>query len=179
MWHVWPKSRYHLIEANEDCRPQLERTGFSFDIALLADKEKDVTYHKCQTGSGEGNSMYREQTVYPFAATAARTKTLDSLLLGDTFYDLIKIDAQGSEIDIIKGGLAIVSQATLVQVECQIQGYNMGAPLAIETINLMDTLGFRLYDIIESHFNSRGMLIQTDFLFARKDCGLFDLKVLS
>ncbi len=178
MWHVWPESHYHLIEANEDCRPQLTQTGFPFDIALLAESEKDVTYHKCQTGSGEGNSMYPEASVYPFAATAARTKTLDSLL-GDRRFDMVKIDAQGSEIDVMKGGESIICAATLVQLECQVQSFNAGAPLAIETINYMDSLGFRLYDIIESHFNSRGMLIQTDFLFARKDCGLFDLKVLS
>lgn len=178
MWHVWPESRYHLIEANEDCRPQLERTGFKFDIALLSDIEKDVTYHKCQTGSGEGNSMYPEKTVYPFAATSARTKTLTQVL-GNQVFDFIKLDAQGSELSIIQGGESIIRAGTLVQVECQIQQYNAGSPLAIEVINHMDDLGFRLYDVIESHFNSRGMLIQTDFLFARKDCGLFGLKVLS
>ncbi len=179
MWHVWPEARFHLVEGNEDCRPQLAATGFTHAIALLSDQEKDVVYHKCQTGSGEGNSVYREASQYPFNPTIVRTKTLDSLLLGDTFYDLIKIDAQGSELDIVRGGATVISQATLVQLECQIQSYNAGAPLAIDAINLMDSLGFRLYDITEYHLNSRSMLIQADLLFARKDCGLFDLKVLS
>lgn len=178
MWHVWPDARYHLIEANEDCRPQLTATGFPFDIALLSDQAKDVTYHKCQTGSGEGNSMYPEASVYPFVATPAQTLRLDDLSAGRTF-DLVKIDAQGSELDIVRGGLNLIGRATLVQLECQIQPYNRGAPSAYESIAYMDSIGFRLYDIIESHFNNRQMLIQADFLFARKDCGLFDLKVLS
>lgn len=179
MWHVWPKAQYHLIEANEDCRSQLIRTGFKYDIALLSDSIKDVTYHKCQTGSGEGNSIYPEASVYPFAPTVARTQTLDNLLPNDATYDLIKVDAQGSDLDILKGGLSIVSRAHLIQLECQLQAFNTDAPLAPEVIAYMDSIGFRWYDITETHINSRGMLIQADLLFARKDSPLFGLKVLS
>lgn len=178
MWHVWPDALYRLVEANEDCRPQLFATGFPFDIALLSDSERDVTYHKCQTGSGEGNSIYPEASAYPFAATAARTVRLDDLLPGQTF-DFLKLDCQGAEVSILKGGLDIVSRATLIQLEVGVQSYNIGSPSVLETMTYMDSLGFRLYDITEYHLNSRQMLIQADLLFARKDSGLFDLKVLS
>ncbi len=178
MWHIWPDARFHLIEGNTDCAPQLAATGFPFDIALLSDSVKDVTYHKCQTGSGEGNSIYREASAYPFESTTVRTQTLDALAGGHP-YDFLKLDCQGSEGDVIRGGLETVGRATIVQLECQIQSYNAGAPLAIDAINLMDSLDFRLYDITEYHLNSRSMLIQADFLFVRKDSGLFDLKVLS
>ncbi len=178
MWHVWPDAQYHLIEGNEDCRHKLAETGFSFDIALLSDSVKDVTYHKCQMGSGEGNSMYPERSIYPFSAEVARTQRLDNLLPGQTF-DFVKLDCQGSELDVLRGGLDIVSRAVLVQLECQIQQYNAQAPLAIEAIAYMDSIGFRLYDIVEYHLNSRQMLIQVDFLFARKDLGVFNLSILS
>jgi len=179
MWHVWPNAQYHLIEANEDCRPQLARTGFEYDIALLSDSVRDVIYHKCQTGSGEGNSIYLEASIYPFVPTLARTQTLDSLLPKDAIYDLIKVDAQGSDLDVIKGGLSIVSRAHIVQLECQIQQYNQSAPLALEVLNYMDSIGFRLYDIGEFHHTSRNMLNQADFIFARKDSPLFGLKNLT
>lgn len=178
MWHVWPEASYHLIEGNSDCVPQLSRTGFTFDIALLADSAKNVIYHKCQTGSGEGNSMYREASAYPFAETKVRTQTLDDLV-GDKVFDFLKLDVQGAEVSVLKGGQRVLAGVNLVQLECQIQSYNIESPTAAETIAYMDSIGFRLYDIIESHFNSRGMLIQSDFLFARKECGLFDLKVLT
>lgn len=178
MWHVWPDAQYHLIEANEDCRHRLAETGFSFDIALLSDSVKEVTYHKCQTGSGEGNSMYPEASVYPFSPEVARTQRLDDVVRGQTF-DMLKLDCQGSELDVLRGGLDIVSRATLVQLEVGVQPYNIGAPSVLEAMVYMDTLGFRLYDITEYHLNSRSMLIQADLLFARKDSGLFDLKNLS
>ncbi len=179
MWHVWPEARFHLIEGNADCAPQLAATGFLFDIALLSDSVKDVTYHKCQTGSGEGNSIYREATDYPFAPTTVQTKTLDQLT-GNQVFDFIKVDAQGSELDILDGMKpASFHATTLFQLECQVQSYNPGAPTAAEVISYMDNNDFRLYDIVEYHLNSRQMLIQADLLFARKDCGLFDLKVLS
>jgi FkbM family methyltransferase len=178
MWHVWPDAQYHLVEGNEECRYKLSETGFSFDIALLSDQVKEVIYHKSQTGSGEGNSMYPEKSVYPFSPEVVRTQRLDNLLSGQTF-DLVKIDAQGSELDIVRGGLDLIGRTMLVQLECQVQTYNAGAPTAAESIIYMDSIGFRLYDITEYHLNSRQMLIQADFLFARKDSGLFDLQVLS
>ena len=178
MWHVWPEASYTLIEGNDECIPRLNATGFPYHIALLSDSVKDVTYHKSQTGSGEGNSIYREATDYPFKPTTIQTKKLDELMAYQVF-DFVKIDAQGSELDILKGGANLIEGVNLVQLECQVQSYNPGAPSLLEVITYMDSLGFRVCDIIESHFNSRGMLIQTDFLFARKDCGLFDLKVLT
>lgn len=178
MWHVWPDAQYHLIEANADCTPQLARTGFKYDIALLSDRAKDVMYHKCQTGSGEGNSMYKENSVYPFKSEWARTKTLNQVA-GDRVFDMIKIDAQGSDLDVLLGGSRIYPKATVIQLECQIQQYNESAPLASEVIAYMDNNGFRLFDIGEYHYNSRNMLIQADFIFAGKDSGLFGLKVLT
>jgi len=185
MWHVWPNAQYHLIEANEDCVPQLARTGFKYDIALLSDRAERVAYHKCQTGSGEGNGVFKENSAYPFVSTQLTTVSLDWWLGGSKpaaeriVYDFIKIDAQGSELKILKGGEIAARQAHVIQLECQIQSYNEDAPLAAETIAYMDSIGFRLYDIIERHDNSRGMLLQADFLFARKDSPLFGLKVLT
>ncbi len=184
MWHVWPNSVFHLIEANEDCVPQLKQTGFMYHIALLSDKVEEVEYHKCQTGSGEGNGIYKENSVYPFVSVKQTTKTLldavRTVPLGIIpIYDLVKIDVQGNEINVMKGGESVIKATHVIQLECQIQSYCSGAPLAHETIAYMDSIGFRLYDIIERHDNSRGMLLQADFLFARKDSPLFGLKVLT
>ncbi len=183
MWHVWPNAAFHLIEANEDCVPQLEQTGFKYDIALLDNESHERTYHKCQTGSGEGNGLFKENSVYPFASVKLKTKTLNDTLRAPDgtlpTFDMVKLDVQGAELKVIDGGMAIIKAAHIVQLECQIQSYNENAPLAHHVISYMDSIGFRLYDIIERHDNSRGMLLQADFLFARKDSPLFGLKVLT
>lgn len=174
MWHTWPNAKYVLVEGNSDCEEKLRSTGFEYHIALLSDREKEVEYYKSGTGSGEGNSIYREKTNYPFSSTKVTTKTIGQVV-GNQQFDLIKVDAQGSELDIIKGSPHIFASAKIVQLECQIQSYNDGAPKAQDVINLMDVLGFRLYDIVEFHYSNINMLIQADFLFARKDSGLFDI----
>lgn len=174
MWHTWPDAQYHLIEANEQCIPQLDKTGFRYDIALLSDREEKVPYHKCLTGSGEGNGVYEENSPYPFECFIYPTHILNKIYAGER-PELIKIDAQGYEIKILEGGWDIARGAHIIQLECQIQQYNVGAPLAVEVISYMDKNGFRLYDIGEYHYTSQGMLNQVDFIFANKLSPLFGL----
>ena len=57
--------------------------------------------------------------------------------------------------------------------------YNKGAPETLEILNFMDRLGFKIFDITEthrkplrsgedSHAGGSGVLFQLDFLFVRK-----------
>lgn len=177
MWHIWPDSKFHLIEADEDCIPHLKATGFDYNIALLSDKVEEVPFYKCQTGSGEGNSMFKENSIYPFTETKKQSYRLKDMAI--PFCEFIKVDAQGAELRIINGGVELFKAAHVIQLECQIQSYNEGAPHAIGVINYMDKLGFRIYDISEYHYNRYNMLLQADFVFVRKDSSLFGLKVLT
>ncbi|TWW08801.1 hypothetical protein E3A20_20720 [Planctomyces bekefii] len=185
VWHTWPDAEYWLIEANLDCAEHLEKTGFDYCIRLLGKEIKKVNYYKCQTGSGEGNSIYKEQTHYPFKEEEVWMTTLDHTANTRVFnppipsYDLIKIDAQGAELDIINGGVETIQKAHIVQLECQIQNYNAGAPLMIDVINRMAELGFRVYVIGEYHYNSLNMLIQADLIFVQKNSPLFAVTNLS
>lgn len=182
VWHVWPEARFHLIEANEDCVPYLKETGFTYDIAFLSAKAESVVYHKCQTGSGEGNGMYRENSVYPFMAEIKETKRLDDLTHpkgGIVLYDFIKLDCQGAELKVIAGGQGLITQAHVVQLETQVQDYNEGAPRIAEVIARMGELGFRVYDFGEFHYTSRGMLNQVDVIFVRADSPLFTVRPLT
>jgi len=181
MWHVWPEAKFHLIEANEECEPYLQTTGFTYDIALLSDKVESVVYHKCQTGSGEGNGLFKENSVYPFIATVKETTRLDDLF-GATApghqptrgsFSFIKLDCQGAELKVIAGGVNLIREAHVVQLETQIQDYNEGAPRMAEVIARMAELGFRIYDIVDFHLNSKNMLIQADLIFVQADSLLF------
>lgn len=176
---IWPNAEMLSIEANEDCREQLAQKGRPFEIALLSSSSMDRIYNKCQTGCGEGNSLFKENSVFPFEQVMVRTKTLKEVVENRTF-DFVKIDCQGAESSIMEGGQETIRAAQVVLLECQIQEYNQGAPFLIDVIKTMqEDYGFRLYDIVDSHYNSRNMLIQSDLLFATENSPLFSLKILS
>jgi hypothetical protein len=93
--------------------------------------------------------------------------TLDTLFPDKTF-DFIKIDCQGTELDILKGGKALVDRATVLLLECPFAGqYNEGCPSFCEYIQYMDSNGFAPFDISEIHMIGN-VMGQIDILFVRK-----------
>ncbi len=175
---TWPTAQYHLIEADEDCEPWLKESGFTYDIALLGGEEKEASYYRCQTGCGEGNGIYPENSPYPFEPVKRQMKRLDDVVAGRQF-DFIKMDCQGSELDILRGGQETIKHAHVIQLESQVQEYNEGAPFFENVMLATRHWGFRLFDIVDFHYNSRGMLIQVDGLFVKYDSPLFKVRPLS
>lgn len=182
--HIWPAAKVLMIEANEDCTPQLDKAllrmsgGDSYAIALLDSTERKASYHKCTTGCGEGNGLFKENSVFPFETMERQTQTLNSIV-GERTFDFVKLDCQGAEIKVLEGGWNVLRTAQIVQLETQVQDYNEGAPRIDEVMRYMGDRGFRLYDIADFHHNSRQMLIQVDLLFARQDSPLFTIRPLS
>ena len=78
--------------------------------------------------------------------------------------DLIKMDVQGSELDILEGGKKILSQAKYLIVELQHIEYNDNAPLFEESIATIEKSGWKL---INSKFSSSDYSIDADYLFER------------
>jgi len=158
LWHAeakqqWPDAYMYSIEANFDCEPWLQKLGHDYKICLLTKDENNYDYHKKIYGEsredainnavhGSGNSIYLEKTEF-FADGLYETEeikgtTLDSLF-EDTSFDLIKIDTQGSELDIIKGGMNLVSRAKGLILEITHDPpYNEGAPTYGETATFLN-----------------------------------------
>ena len=110
--------------------------------------------------------MYQEKSQF-FSENKKITlpvKTLDSL--GERF-DLIKMDTQGSELDIIKGGLETVASCSFLQIELGVLKHNKGAPLAAEVTSYLNEIGFYFYEIL-AHFYWGGRLSHYDALFVNK-----------
>ena len=87
----------------------------------------------------------------------------------DRRYGLIKLDVQGAEIEVLKGGEALVRRCAFVLLEMPFMGtYNHGAPSFLEYMTYLDQLGFVPYDLPEMH-REAGVLLQVDVLFIRRD----------
>jgi FkbM family methyltransferase len=167
---IFPNSYYYLIEGNDSCEVVLETLNVDYSICLLSDYEKEVDFYiRKNEPRCTGNSIYRENTSFydddQITILKKQTKTLSNVLNNQTF-DLIKIDVQGSEIDIINGGIDIIKSAKGVLMEISLVEYNQNAPVKEFVYEYMTNLGFIPVETI-SNINHpiTHELIQQDILF--------------
>jgi len=74
-----------------------------------------------------------------------RTVTLDSLGIKP---DFIKADTEGSDLEILQGGIETMKSALGIRVEVEFQELFSGAPLFHETDAFMKEHGFTLFDMM-------------------------------
>lgn len=171
---AFPDSYIFSIEASPNCEPQLKNVTSNYYIGLLAKDNKTYDFY---TRKGDptstSNSIHRELTPF-FSDDQIEIKKrqgvpLDNLFTEDSKFDLIKIDTQGSELDIISGGMTLCKQAEGIMLEVSLVPYNEGSPLKDEVLSFMDNIGF--YPAEELGYNHHpitGELIQIDLLFLKK-----------
>jgi len=171
--NIFPNSYYYLVEGSESCEVVLETFNVDYSICLLSDSEKEVDFYiRKNEPRCTGNSIYRENTSFydddQIIVEKKQTKTLSNLLNNQTF-DLIKIDVQGSEIDIINGGLDIIKEAKGILMEVSLMEYNQNAPTKEFVYEYMDNLGFKPVELIGNiNHPLTYELIQQDILFLNK-----------
>jgi FkbM family methyltransferase len=171
--NIFPNAYYYLIEGSEHCEVILSTLNVDYSITLLSDFEKQVEFYiRKHEPRCTGNSIYREKTSFydddQIIVENKYTKTLKSLL-GNKIFDLIKIDVQGSEIDIINGGLDIIKEAKGILMEVSLMEYNKNSPTKEFVYEYMDNLGFKPVELIGNiNHPLTYELIQQDILFLNK-----------
>jgi hypothetical protein len=86
----------------------------------------------------------------------------------DSEFDLIKIDTQGSELDIISGGRNLCSKAKGILLEVSLTQYNENSPLISEVHEFMHNFGYEPKEILGvGHHPKTGKLIQNDILYIK------------
>lgn len=174
---VYPDSNVLSIEGNPSCEIDLKSTNPNYLISLLGSEEEEkILYVNKDYDKCTGSSIYKETTDFYLDCNeiTVKSKTLDSLNMN---FDLIKIDVQGSELDILKGGIKTIVDCEYLLVELSVKNYNQGSSSADEVIIFLSNLGFKIYDIF-SHFYFNDKLTQIDFLFlnSRKNSDKFEIK---
>ena len=83
--------------------------------------------------------------------------------------DLIKIDTQGSEIDILKGGGETLKNCKFIYLECPFGAkYNQNNLNILDYINYLNQLGYTPHEISQIHYY-HGYLSHLDILFVKND----------
>jgi FkbM family methyltransferase len=168
----WLQSYFVLVEANPDCEPFLKATGAEYYIQVLSDRVREVQFFSRKGSTADtGDSYYREKTPFysdeNLVTRIFQATTLDLLFLHREF-ELLKLDVQGAELDILRGGPVLVSKANALLLEIPLEEYNEGAPTKKEIEEYVRSLGFSkdylLGDIV--HPINRNV-IQQDILYVR------------
>jgi FkbM family methyltransferase len=174
---VWSNCPVFMIEANPLHEHQLRSMTLGMEdeylIAALGDEEREVTFYtRSDKPHTEGNSYYKENNYWDIPQLVQESKVtlqkLDNLFEDDSVFDIIKVDTQGSEIDILKGGKDLVSKAQAIILEVSFIPYNEGAPDSQETIEYMNEIGFEERMSVGEHYDG-DTIVQKDLLFTNKE----------
>lgn len=155
---VWPSAEYVLFDAFEPTASVYEAYGLRYHIGVLSDQDGRIVKYYQNDLQSAGNSYYKENndTVFPPERFFLReTEALDAVVARRGFPspDLIKLDVQGSELDIFKGAQATLEKARYLIVELQHVEYNQGAPMADETTAYLNSIG---WECIAPRFQDNG-----------------------
>jgi hypothetical protein len=145
---------------------ELKRCEIPYKICVLFSEKTNVPWYEKKN---TGDSIFKENTGHfvNIVETVKETETLDSLFEGKQF-DFIKIDCQGAEIPILKGGQELIKNTEVILLEVPFAGqYNKGVPSFEEHISYMKSIEFLPFDIIELH-RASNVLIQIDIVFVRE-----------
>jgi len=176
----WPDASITAVECNEVNSFFLDPTNWNVKYACLGDKPcKKIFYVNPLEQHGGGSSFYKENTKH-FANPSEYEKdivTLDSMELEP--HDFVKIDTQGTELDILKGGKKTISKAKYLLLELSFVEFNQGGPLIDDILAYTREIGFRIIDtfgpIMGGHWWD-GRKIQVDALLANEKEDVFKFR---
>ena len=174
---VWSNCPVFMIEANPLHEHQLRSMTLGMEdeylIAALGDEVREVTFYtRSDKPHTEGNSYYKEKNYWDIPQLVqeniVRLQRLDDLFEDEATFQLIKIDTQGSELDILKGGENLVSKAFAIILEVAYTEYNIGAPTYEDVVEYMNEIGFEEKMSIGEHYDG-DKIVQKDIVFLNKN----------
>jgi len=172
----YPEAYYYMIDGNHITEHYIGNSGIDYKIVYLSNEVKDtIVYKTTYNAFNTGDSLYRENTNYysddKLLTEQIKTSTLDEIFKNEVTFDFIKIDSQGSEMDIIKGGLEMCKRAKIFLLEASVYPYNLGAPMFDELKEFMSSIGYPHHKIVSDihHPENHSILIQHDVLFSKTE----------
>lgn len=178
---IFPEAQFLLVEANAKHAAALQQAAddlpgrVRFEIRLLGPEARErVTFYTVDVENQQwsaGSSVLPELTTYPRKANTLPMDTLDGVLRSYSYSPpvLLKLDVQGFELEVLKGGRQTLDSAEVVIVEAPVLPYNEGAPLIDDVVAFMKSVGLAIYDICgQRRRETDGVLFHVDLIFAKE-----------
>lgn len=170
MRQVWPVANILLFEGNNECEKLYQKLGYDYQIKLLGKINGITKFYKTKWSPiCSGNSIYKENSE-TYNDKNLIVEELPIYKLDDCvqpIYDFIKIDTQGSELDIIEGGINTFKNTKAVITEVSFNNYNEGGCTKEQILKKMSDLGFDYIMPVETVVNKDNELIAESLLFIK------------
>jgi len=178
---IFPSAQILMFDGDPDNEPNLHNTvreigsRSRYFLRLLGPERKDtITFYRPETGT-TGSSVLPELTSFGKNAITLSMDTLDNLTAKASLRTplLLKLDVQGFELEVLKGGRQTLALSEVVITEASLLPYNDGAPLFAEVVAFMNEKGFVAFDFCgQLRRESDYALFQTDVVFVRRESNL-------
>jgi FkbM family methyltransferase len=178
---IFPDSHVLMIEPQASkiallAKAAAELPNVELRLVLLgARAEANIGFCESETASSvlaESENRRPPNTYLPMT-------TLDAVTEGSAFArpDFIKLDVQGYEIEVLRGGVRTLESAEAVLMEVNLLELYEGTPLFHESADYMGKQGFQVYELgslIRRPYD--GALWQADVIFVRNSSPLLSSK---
>lgn len=161
---------FFMFEGNTAYKDMLIQQNHFVHIGVLSNPGREsVNFYN---GGDTGDSYYKETTNHYDNRQSINLpcRTLDSVIEEHNLPlpQFLKIDTQGSELDILAGAEKVIQYTDLVYLECPIIEFNYQAPSISDYLNFMSSKGFCPIDIFEIH-RAEEILLQIDIMFMKAE----------
>jgi FkbM family methyltransferase len=179
---VFPDARIYAFEPLPDCFAQLSKVARryqgrvkEFDIALGA-QQGSFEFHRSAWAPA---SSFREMNKlhklnYPHSAGSKTVKvnleTLDKIFSNIDLKKnvFIKMDVQGFEDEVIKGGYDVINRAQILVIECSLQQTYVDEPMFDGIYQLLHPMGFEYRGALKQSIrNDDQSFLQADCIFIK------------
>lgn len=174
MLGLLPDAKFCMFEANKNLSMPnlLNKSEHKWYNVVLSKPGIDLVDFYFLNQAGTGDSYYKENTTHyrNVLPDTMYATTLDSIVSDDSLRipQLLKLDTQGSELDVLEGALGILEYVDIILTEIPVLSYNKDAPSFCDYIDYMHSIGFVPVGVEQHHF-SDNFLIQMDLVFLRSD----------
>ena len=174
---IFSEATFLMLEAQESQREVLETVkrqapaSVDYRIALLgAESRENMEFHEYDVAP-TGASVLSAQSGAPARVAHRKMETLDGVLSRAGFRrpQFIKIDVQGYELEVLKGGKEALAAAEAIVMEVSLIELYKDNPLMHEVVAFMREHRFQCYDIPTlMRRPSDRVLWQVDMIFVKE-----------
>ena len=177
LYAAFPDAYYYLFEAlpmfEATIKNIVQKHRGEYQITALSDQKGEKTIYVGPNAIDQaGTSIYHDQEKTAGAQVEISLDRLDSVMAGKTFETpaLVKVDAQGADVAIVRGGVETIRKCDLVILELGMFPFSNKENQVANAISVMASIGFAPYEFMSLRPRPYdGALGQLDVAFVKED----------
>jgi FkbM family methyltransferase len=151
----WKEARFFMIDPLTESEPSLREIvarhpRFSYLLTAVGDEPGELVMNL--TPDCDGSSALDYPGADPARQRRIPVDTVDNLLAAGKLMnpDLVKIDVQGFEMHVLRGGQRLFASAEVFIIETNLYRFMPACPLLHEVVAYMAERGYRIFDLAGS-----------------------------